>query len=63
MDARTRFQTQIVGALPAITHYFERLDLAATVDRHAPWQGDVPLGTLVDRLPIHRRSRRPLSRG
>ena len=54
MDAHTRFQTQIVGALPAITHYFERLDLAATIDELVPWEGDVPLGTLVEVLVANR---------
>src|SRR3954454_19652221 len=54
MDAHTRFQTQIVGALPVITHYFERLDLAATVDELVPWEGDVPLGTLVEVLVANR---------
>ncbi len=42
VDARTRFQTRIVGALPVITYDFERLDLAATIDGLVPWQGDVP---------------------
>ena len=54
MDAHTRFQTQIVGALPAIAHYFDRLDLAATIDRLVPWEGDVPLGTLVEVLVANR---------
>ena len=54
MDAHTRFQTQIVGALPVITHYFERLDLAATIDELVPWEGDVPLGTLVEVLVANR---------
>jgi transposase len=54
MDAQTRFRTQIVGALPVITHYFERLDLAATIDGLVPWEGDVPLGTLVEVLVANR---------
>jgi transposase len=54
MDAHTRFQTQIVGALPVITHYFERIDLAATIDQLVPWEGDVPLGTLVEVLIANR---------
>jgi transposase len=54
MDAHTRFQTQTVGALPAITHYCERLDLAATIDGLVPWEGDVPLGTLVEVLVANR---------
>jgi transposase len=54
MDAYTRFQTQIVGALPVITHYFERLELGATIDELVPWEGDVPLGTLVEVLVANR---------
>jgi transposase len=54
MDARTRFRTQLVGALPAIAHYFDELDLAATIDELVPWEGDVPLGTLVEVLVANR---------
>jgi transposase len=54
MDAATQFQTQIVGALPAITHYFDTLDLAATIDQIVPWEGDIPLGTLVEVLIANR---------
>src|SRR5262245_19638513 len=54
MDPRARFRTQLVGALPAITHYFDGLDLAATIDRLAPWEGDVPLGTLAGILIANR---------
>jgi transposase len=54
MDAHIRYQTQIVGALPVITRYLEQLDLAATIDRLVPWEGDVPLGTLVEILITNR---------
>src|SRR4051812_17913750 len=54
MDAKTRFRTQLVGALPAIVHYFDELGLAATVDELVPWEGDVPLGTLVEVLVANR---------
>ena len=54
MVAATQSHTHSVGALPAIAHYFERLDLAATIDRIVPWEGDVPLGTLVEILIAHR---------
>src|SRR6478736_8689289 len=54
MDAQTRFRTQLVGALPAITHYFDELDLAATIDGLVSWEGDVPLGTLVEVLVANR---------
>jgi transposase len=54
MDATVRFDTQIVGALPVITNYFDRLEMAATVDQLVPWEGDVPLGTLVEILVANR---------
>jgi hypothetical protein len=54
MDAQTRFRTQLVGALPAVAHYFDELDLAATIDGLVPWEGDVPLGTLVEILVANR---------
>jgi uncharacterized protein DUF4277 len=54
MDARTRFQTHLVGALPAIAHYFDELGLAAAIDRLVPWEGDIPLGTLVEVLVANR---------
>jgi transposase len=54
MDSHTRFQTQIVGALPVITHYLERIELAATIDQLVPWEGDVALGTLVEVLITNR---------
>jgi transposase len=54
MDAPIQYQTQIVGALPAITAYFDKLDLAATIDRLVPWEGEVPLGTLVEVLITNR---------
>ena len=54
MDATTRFDTQIIGALPVITKYFDRLEMAATVDQLVPWEGDVPLGILVEILVTNR---------
>jgi len=54
MNASTRFQTQNLGALPVITRYFEQLHLAETIDRLVPWEGDVPLGTLVEILGANR---------
>ena len=53
-DAKARFRTQLVGALPAIVHYFDELGLAATIDELVPWEGDVPLGTLVEVLVANR---------
>jgi transposase len=54
MATATQYQIQSIGALPAIVHYFERLDLAATIDRLVPWEGEVPLGTLVEVLIANR---------
>src|SRR5436309_11881847 len=48
------FDTQVVGALPVICDYFRRLDLAATIDRLVPYEGDVPLGTLAEVLVANR---------
>jgi Domain of unknown function (DUF4277)/Transposase DDE domain len=54
VDAQTRFRTRLVGALPAVVHYFDELDLAATIDELVPWEGGVPLGTLVEILVANR---------
>jgi transposase len=54
MDAAARFDTQVVGALPVLTQYLERLQLAEAIDRVVPWEGDVPLGTLVSVLVLNR---------
>jgi transposase len=54
MDATVRFDTQIVGALPVIVHYFERLRLGAIIDEVVPWEGGVPLGTLVEIMIANR---------
>src|SRR5262249_17829476 len=58
MDTSTQFQTQIVGALPAITSFFGTLDLAATIDRIVPWEADTPLGSTVA-VPTANRLRQP----
>lgn len=54
MDASVRFDTQIIGALPVIVHYFERLKLGAIIDKVTPWEGGVPLGTLVETMIVNR---------
>src|SRR6266404_5000852 len=54
MDASTRFDTQIVGGLPMIVNYLDRLQVADTIDRLVPWQGNVPLGTVVEIMIINR---------
>ena len=54
MDARTRVDTQVVGALPLVGAMLEKWGLADIVDRVTPWEGDVPLGTLVEVLVTNR---------
>src|ERR1051326_586245 len=54
MTATTRLDTQIIGALPVLTDYLTRLDVAATIDRVVPWQGEIPLGTLTEVLILNR---------
>jgi len=54
VDAGVRFDTQVVGALPLVTQYLDRLQLAATLDELVPWEGEVPLGTLVEILIVNR---------
>jgi transposase len=54
MDASTRFDTQVIGALPVIMHYFDRLKLGEIIDKVVPWEGGVPLGTLVEIMIANR---------
>lgn len=54
MDASTRFETQAVGALPLIEHYFDLLSIGKLVDEVVPWEGGVPLGALVEIMIANR---------
>lgn len=54
MDAKTRFDTQVVGALPVVAAALEQWKLAEIVDATVPWEGDVPLGTLIEVLIVNR---------
>lgn len=54
MDAKTRFDTQIVGALPVVGAVLDQWQLAEVVNAAVPWEGDVPLGTLVEVLIVNR---------
>jgi transposase len=54
MDAHTRVDTQVVGALPLVAAMLEQWGLADIVDQVVPWEGDVPLGTLVEVLVTNR---------
>lgn len=54
MDARTQVDTQVVGALPLVAAMLEQWGLADIVNQVAPYDGDVPLGTLVEVLVTNR---------
>lgn len=54
MDATTRFSTKRVGALPVVVAYLEKMRLAEVIDAHVPWEGDVPLGTLIEIMVCNR---------
>jgi transposase len=50
----TQFDTQRVGALPVIAEFCERLHLGRLINEIVPWQGDVPLGDIVEILVANR---------
>jgi len=54
MDASTRFDTQNVGSLPVIAEYLDRLKIADHVNDLVPWDGEVPLGTLIEAMICNR---------
>jgi transposase len=54
MTAACQFTTQRVGALPLIALFCDRLRLGRTVDAVVPWEGEVPLGDLVEILVANR---------
>jgi transposase len=54
MDASTRFDTQNVGSLPVIAEYLDRLKIADHVNDLVPWEGEVPLGTLIEAMICNR---------
>ena len=54
MDATTRFTTKRVGALPVLAAYLKKLRLGELVDEFVPWQGEIPLGTLVEIMVCNR---------
>lgn len=57
MDARTRFQSVTVGALPVLSAFMDKWRLSEIIDEVIPWEGDVPLGTLVEILMLNRLQR------
>ena len=54
MNASTLFDTEVIGSLPILVDYLDRLKLAEIVNQTVPWEGDVPLGTLVEVLVLNR---------
>jgi transposase len=54
MSALVPVQTQVIGALPVIQAFFDKLDFADIIDDLVPWEGDVPLGTLTEILVANR---------
>jgi transposase len=52
--AARQFDTQRVGALPVIALFCDKLRLGRTVDAAVPWEGEVPLGDLVEILLANR---------
>ena len=54
MDATIRFDTNVVGAMPVIVSYFDRLGLRDVINELVPWQGEVPLGDLIEILILNR---------
>lgn len=54
MNAAMQFDAEVIGSLPVLVEYLGRLNLAEIVDQSVPWEGDVPLGTLVEVLVLNR---------
>ena len=54
MNASTVFDAEVIGSLPLLVAYLDRLKLAETIDKSIPWEGGVPLGTLVEVLILNR---------
>lgn len=54
MDASTRFETRIVGALPQVEYYFDLLSIGKIIDDVVPWEGEIPLGTLAEIMIANR---------
>ena len=48
MDASTRFDTNLVGAMPVIVSYFDRVGFSQVIKDIVPWEGEVPLGELIE---------------
>ena len=54
MNASTVFDTEVIGSLPILVEYLDRLKLAETINHTVPWEGGIPLGTIVEVLILNR---------
>lgn len=54
MGKRAQYDTEIIGAFPAIAEYLKKLGVASIVEEAVPWEGNVPLGTLAEILILNR---------
>jgi transposase len=54
MTTTISYGTQRVGALPVIAEFLEKMRLRRLVDVIVPWEGEVPLGDLVEILVANR---------
>lgn len=54
MVAAVKVDTQRVGALPVISEFCKRLQLSQIVNTIVPWEGEVPLGDIVEILVANR---------
>lgn len=54
MNASTLFDTEVIGSLPILVAYLDRLKLAETINNAVPWEGVIPLGTIVEVLILNR---------
>src|ERR1022692_1177205 len=54
MNASTVFDTEVIGSLPILVEYLDRLKLAETINHTVPWEGGIPLGIVVEVLILSR---------
>lgn len=54
MNASTVFDTEVIGSLPVLVAFLDRLKVAEVIDITVPWEGHVPLGTIVEVLILNR---------
>jgi transposase len=54
MNASTVFDTEVIGSLPILVAFLDRLKCAETIDNSVLWEGGIPLGTVVEVLILNR---------